>query len=285
MHLKLTAMSNDNEPDGAFAAGDTVALRGLQSRPELNGQVGVIESVDEARGRWHVRLAAETVAVKKTNVARPHAPKSAYERASSQICQSCGKQQIYSPDNRFQACGACKRAHYCSASCQRAHWPMHKAACASNTAQYSALTSASPSFDARAFDKWRGSRRAILVQLFAKTIPRDKIESLCLIVNVEPDASPKLDGFRVVSHSVGSIADLVEANVIPVVQQARERATALQIQTDESDLFLAQIFVSMQVGGIKAGAFMPIHSSSAAYRSPYLRSSIQVFYECINESG
>jgi hypothetical protein len=162
---------------------------------------------------------------------------------------------------------------------------MHKAACASNTAQYSALTSASPSFDARAFDKWRGSRRAILVQLFAKTIPRDKIESLCLIVNVEPDASPKLDGFRVVSHSVGSIADLVEANVIPVVQQARERATALQIQTDESDLFLAQIFVSMQVGGIKAGAFMPIHSSSAAYRSPYLRSSIQVFYECINESG
>ena len=51
-----------------FGSGDRVVLLGLQARPELNDQEGVVEAFDEAIGRWRVILPDETVAVKDVNI-------------------------------------------------------------------------------------------------------------------------------------------------------------------------------------------------------------------------
>lgn len=42
-------------------------------------------------------------------------------------CNGCGMDD--SPGKRHKSCSACKVANYCSAECQKAHWPSHKAAC------------------------------------------------------------------------------------------------------------------------------------------------------------
>ena len=45
-------------------------------------------------------------------------------------CSNCGKTQDISVlAKTFKKCGACQVDHYCSTSCQKAHWPSHKVKC------------------------------------------------------------------------------------------------------------------------------------------------------------
>jgi hypothetical protein len=43
-------------------------------------------------------------------------------------CLSCGKLNK-DPSKKFQKCGKCQKAYYCSRECQKAHWPAHKPHC------------------------------------------------------------------------------------------------------------------------------------------------------------
>jgi hypothetical protein len=46
-------------------------------------------------------------------------------------CAACGS--IPTTGDPLKTCGRCKAVQYCSALCQRTHWPVHKASCAAGT--------------------------------------------------------------------------------------------------------------------------------------------------------
>jgi MYND finger/Plasmid pRiA4b ORF-3-like protein len=48
----------------------------------------------------------------------------ASQTAKSVACWACGAE-----DKKTNLCGRCKKARYCGAACQRAHWGKHKAEC------------------------------------------------------------------------------------------------------------------------------------------------------------
>ena len=62
--------------DGAYAAGCSVVLTGVQSEPELNGRFGVIRSFSEAKGRYTVVVEGRdrAVGLKPSNVFIPAVP-------------------------------------------------------------------------------------------------------------------------------------------------------------------------------------------------------------------
>eukprot|EP01044_Picomonas_judraskeda_P007055 COSAG03_NODE_736_length_6038_cov_155.990908_7_plen_217_part_00 len=62
--------------DGAFAAGCSVVLTGVQSEPELNGRIGVIRSFSEAKGRYTIVVEGRdrAVGLKPSNVFIPAVP-------------------------------------------------------------------------------------------------------------------------------------------------------------------------------------------------------------------
>lgn len=41
----------------------------------------------------------------------------------------CGYCNTFSPIEKFRVCSRCKKIHYCSRECQKAHWPFHKRHC------------------------------------------------------------------------------------------------------------------------------------------------------------
>lgn len=45
------------------------------------------------------------------------------------ICAQCRKSPESAPDRKLLQCAACSAEFYCSASCQKAHWPTHKPTC------------------------------------------------------------------------------------------------------------------------------------------------------------
>jgi len=49
------------------------------------------------------------------------------------VCANCGKKG--DEDNSLKFCGACKLVKYCSATCQKAHRPMHKKECKKRAAE------------------------------------------------------------------------------------------------------------------------------------------------------
>ena len=61
---------------GSFAAGSSVALRGLQSQPELNGRIGVVRGFSQEKGRYTVEVDGRERAVrlKPSNVYIPTVP-------------------------------------------------------------------------------------------------------------------------------------------------------------------------------------------------------------------
>jgi len=58
----------------AMTAGQKVCIHGVQSRPELNGKLGTVESVDARRGRCGVRLDGELISLKQSCLEREDVP-------------------------------------------------------------------------------------------------------------------------------------------------------------------------------------------------------------------
>jgi hypothetical protein len=56
------------------------------------------------------------------------------------VCARCGEEANKS--NKFQRCGKCRRAQYCSKSCQTEHWVSHKQVCSTLAASESRFESA-----------------------------------------------------------------------------------------------------------------------------------------------
>ena len=48
--------------------------------------------------------------------------------AAAMKCGGCGTAPAHGA-KAFSKCGRCKMMHYCSRTCQRSHWPTHKADC------------------------------------------------------------------------------------------------------------------------------------------------------------
>jgi hypothetical protein len=117
-------------------------------------------------------------------------------------CQGCGKAQDDKAEP-FKTCAACKRSRYCSEICQRADWANHKTKCLQLRAAKAAQCE---------FDKWveAGNRLEMLTRLYAHEVPAAPrvCDQLCLHVMVKVDASPDLDGYRIVGHNTGPVSEL-----------------------------------------------------------------------------
>jgi MYND finger len=51
------------------------------------------------------------------------------------FCDHCGKTAEQASVTSLKTCGACHGMRYCSAACQKAAWPAHKAACKARAAE------------------------------------------------------------------------------------------------------------------------------------------------------
>lgn len=46
------------------------------------------------------------------------------------VCEGCAKKDDADPNGfKNKTCSRCKLVYYCSATCQKKHWPVHKVAC------------------------------------------------------------------------------------------------------------------------------------------------------------
>lgn len=97
-------------------AGDVCRIEYLQGQVVLNGKVGIIGEMDYARGRWPITVAKSddesetmTVSVRRHNLVYYG-------------CEKCGQRAP-------SMCSRCQAARYCSADCQKAHFPEHKRGC------------------------------------------------------------------------------------------------------------------------------------------------------------
>jgi len=81
MRFTLPAIADENRllallhqlggPPVDFAPKANVLTYGLQSRPQLNAQKGVIAGLDTKTGRYQVKLGEETLALKRQNLIKP----------------------------------------------------------------------------------------------------------------------------------------------------------------------------------------------------------------------
>lgn len=207
-----------------------------------------------------------------------------YKRKLTQLCSACGIQPTKTSGN-FKQCSACKTVHYCSPACQRSHWPEHKPHCNHNRAATANLkehiATSSADFDIKAYKKWRETRRAPFGALFAISIPRSSAETMCLIVDIVPDADRALDGFRITSHSTALFTDLVQLNIVP----ASMFLTPPPTPSSEQNTFLVHILVLAKLpDGVKTVNIMPMHLIEEVYTSKSLDFPVQDFYTMINES-
>jgi hypothetical protein len=116
--------------------------------------------------------------------------------------------------------------------------------------------------------------------MFANIISLSQAAAMCLVVNVEPDANPKLDGFRVVSHQIESMADL-EAAMPGLAEQ--------QCKPVKSGMFTAHIIVNLTLGRGQTdsqAAFTPVIVDMRFYQdeAPHM-ATIPQHYLMLDFSG
>ena len=71
-------------------------------------------------------------------------PKKLFRSTAPEVCQNC-----FLAAASLQVCGKCKVCHYCSADCQRAHWPQHKSICSVLANQHANRDRETPETDTR----------------------------------------------------------------------------------------------------------------------------------------
>jgi tetratricopeptide (TPR) repeat protein len=94
--------------------GSCVLISGLKTKPQHNGQYGVVEDSREAQGngRLTVRLEAggDSLRLKPANLEK--------------VCSGCKGAGL-----KLSACSRCKSAFFCGKDCIKAAWPAHKKEC------------------------------------------------------------------------------------------------------------------------------------------------------------
>jgi hypothetical protein len=107
---------------GRTLAGGRMRLTGLQAAPHLNGAVVAVGAFDPFTARYTCTLpSGEARAIKPGNLEEEEGG-----AGGSCCCAQCGARS-----GGLSACAACLKVHYCSQTCQRAHWRAgHKGACA-----------------------------------------------------------------------------------------------------------------------------------------------------------
>ena len=102
---------------------------------------------------------------------------------------------------------------------------------------------------------------------------------MCLVVNVNPDVNPKLDGFRVVSHQIEAISDL--QSYIPGLSEQLCKPV-------KSGMFTACVIVNLTFDGGQPSsvAFTPIIVDTQFYedKAPHM-ATIPEHYLMLNFSG
>jgi len=123
-YIKKHGKTEDEPPTlavvGGALLGRRVRLTGLAARPELNGRTGVaVEFVEQAE-RYTVRLDSENAEGK---VVRVKPGNLLHDVVLAAACTGCGAA------GARRRCSRCMTVFYCSSTCQRSHWPNHKAPC------------------------------------------------------------------------------------------------------------------------------------------------------------
>jgi hypothetical protein len=117
---------------------------------ELGADIGAVMDGGETPLQVSIRFGQHQVArvlreLERTARARKEAAEQAARTAAGRgtveataaasqadACAACGSSSSSSGDP-LKTCGRCKAVKYCSALCQRTHWPVHKASCAEAT--------------------------------------------------------------------------------------------------------------------------------------------------------
>lgn len=111
--------------------GQRVRLQGLVSRPELNGREGIAEQLDEAAGRFVVRILPPGAEGTPADISRDVGEDES-ERAPIRLkrenvllvgdasCAACG---VTAEDAKLQKCSGCMLVMYCGGECSRCARP------------------------------------------------------------------------------------------------------------------------------------------------------------------
>ena len=117
--LDLTA-SFKSETRISWKVGNRVIIR---DDADFNGLTAVCTSETDADGLVTVQLedSRTNVSISSGNLIR-------YQK-----CLGCGRLDDPACGVRNKKCSGCQVAYYCGQSCQKTHWPIHKASCLKET--------------------------------------------------------------------------------------------------------------------------------------------------------
>ena len=116
------------------ALGATVRLHSLVGRPELNGKRGSVVGTLGATVRVSVKIEGEEpIGIKPKNLTVvPAAGDHTADHSRRAPCAWCGATPEQKNVTALSLCARCRKdglanvVRYCSAACQRSHWPVHK---------------------------------------------------------------------------------------------------------------------------------------------------------------
>jgi hypothetical protein len=112
--------------------GKSVEFVGLKSRPQLNGEFGIIDRFHADRQKFEVRIVAQDGAsVESVLVGRSNLLLTGTTPRSTKACSTCGASES-DVGHALKCCALCVEEHlaspakYCSRECQVADWREHK---------------------------------------------------------------------------------------------------------------------------------------------------------------
>ena len=76
-----------------------------------------------------VKLKVDAAKRKKKKPPLASSSYSASGVGGAKTCAHCGGADPKPPATKLLRCGRCKAVNFCSAACQRAHWPTHRGSC------------------------------------------------------------------------------------------------------------------------------------------------------------